>query len=120
MARHPDDDFTCSCSFHQHCLEGYCNNLSIAQRLNMGKKDLASIPDDHPIWSYLAFYLAQLCANLVLIVSIERIFIGGGIMQRKVLLPLIRQETFKLLNGYIDHPSVSAEGLEHFISIPTW
>lgn len=65
VIRHPDDHFQNSCSFHQHCLEGYCNNVSVAQRLGIDRREVKNVADDHPVWSYLAFYLAQLCANLV-------------------------------------------------------
>lgn len=57
----------------------------------------------------------------VLIVSVERIYIGGGIMQRRGLLQLVQTETMKLLNGYVGHPSVStSEGMEKYITEPTW
>lgn len=82
---------------------------------------MKDIPDDHPIWNYLAFYIAQLCANLVLIVSVEKISVGGGIMQRPLLIDLIRKETRNLLNGYIAHPSVNSDvGLQQFITKSTW
>eukprot|EP01031_Cornospumella_fuschlensis_P028310 gene28310-34182_t len=121
VVRHPNDIYNCSCSFHTHCLEGYCNNISIAQRLHMDRHQLADIPDDHEVWDFAAYYIAQLCVNLVLILSIERVFIGGGIMNRSGLLDKVRSQTVQLLNGYIDVPQITtADGIRQLIQQPTW
>lgn len=46
--------------------------------------------DDDIVWTECAYQIAQLCANLVLIASPERISIGGGVMNRASLYPKIR------------------------------
>ena len=48
-----------------------------------------------------AYYLAQMCQNLIVTVSPEKIILGGGVMQRESLFPLVRQETLRLLGGYV-------------------
>jgi fructokinase len=52
--------------------------------------------------------------------SLERIIIGGGVMNRELLYPLIRKHCAESLNGYIAHPDVSnAEGLQKIIVKPS-
>lgn len=64
---------------------------------------LKDLEDTHPVWSHAAFALANLCVSLILLNSIEKIVLGGGIVQRgEVLLRKVRQDTLMLLNGYID------------------
>jgi fructokinase len=39
---------------------------------------LEALPSDHEVWEYVVHYVAALCVNLVLLVSPERIVLGGG------------------------------------------
>ena len=64
-------------------------------------RDAGDLPDDHPTFRLEAHYLAQMCVNLILTVSPQRIVLGGGVMQREGLFPLVRQETLRLLGGYV-------------------
>jgi len=75
------------------------------------------LPDDHPVFEIEAYYLAQMCANLILTVSPERIILGGGVMQRTALLPMVRRETQKLLGGYVASPMVN-ERIDEYIVAP--
>jgi len=45
--------------------------------------------------------LAQAIMNYILILSPEKIILGGGIMKQRQLFPLIRQELANLLNDYV-------------------
>jgi hypothetical protein len=45
------------------------SNQSIAKRLNIDFTKLADIGDDEKVWKLIAFYLAQLCLNLTLLLS---------------------------------------------------
>jgi predicted NBD/HSP70 family sugar kinase len=43
-------------------------------------------------WPYAAaHYIAGLCATLVLVASPQRIVLGGGVLQRRCLLPKVRR-----------------------------
>ena len=64
-----------------------------------------------------AFYLAQMCHNAIMSFSPEKIILGGGVMHKEFLLPMIRRETLRLLGGYISSPAVDA-GLEDYIVSP--
>ena len=101
---HPDDPIPHGvCPYHDGCLEGFAAGPAIGKRVGGDARDL---PDDHPAFQMEAYYLAQMCANLILTVSPQRILLGGGVMQRKALYPLVRQETLRLLNGYVQSDAV--------------
>ena len=53
-----------------------------------------------------ADYLGQLCAQLVLTVSPQRIIMGGGVMSQQRLFPLVRQRMRHWLGGYIDRREI--------------
>ena len=96
---HPDDPLPRGvCPYHDGCLEGLAAGPALGARANGNAKEL---PDDHPLFSLEAHYLAQMCVNLILTVSPEKIILGGGVMQRASLFPMIRRETQRLLGGYV-------------------
>ena len=63
---------------------------------------LSTLPDSHPIWSHAANAIANLCVSLLLLNSIQKIVLGGGIMKRYALYSMIRQRVWTILNGYLD------------------
>ena len=65
---------------------------------------LAEIPDDHDIWNHAANAIANLCVTLLLTVSVEKIVLGGGVIQRHGLIKKIQDQTVALINGYIELP----------------
>ena len=65
--------------------------------------------DDDDVWNQVGYYLGVCCANLILTISAEKIILGGGVMNRELLYPIIRKHCFEALNGYIKHPSLSSE-----------
>lgn len=99
-----DADFKGVCPFHGDCMEGLCTNNSIAARKGITIEELPKLPDTDPVWPVIANYLAQSILNLTLILSPEKIVIGGGVMNRKILLNMIRKEFVKLLAKYVQHP----------------
>lgn len=72
--------------------------------MNCSIHDLHKISDDHPVWDMVAYYLATLCYNLILLLSIEKIVIGGGVLNRKILYKLIEKHLNQLCNGYVRIP----------------
>ena len=101
LKRHPDDSFPSICSFHEDCAEGLASGPAIAARLGSSLSDL---PRDHPFRAILADYLGQLCATLVLVVSPERIIIGGGVMNESGLHAEVERAALRWLNGYVEPP----------------
>eukprot|EP00419_Tripos_fusus_P002300 CAMPEP_0172689232 /NCGR_PEP_ID=MMETSP1074-20121228/22996_1 /TAXON_ID=2916 /ORGANISM="Ceratium fusus, Strain PA161109" /LENGTH=353 /DNA_ID=CAMNT_0013509003 /DNA_START=57 /DNA_END=1115 /DNA_ORIENTATION=- len=85
-------------------VEAMCNSSALAQRAGCSAEELARIPDDDPLWDTAAHYLGALCANMILLVSPERIVLSGGVLKRSILFDKVRSKTLEYLNGYIDVP----------------
>jgi len=92
------DPYRGCCPFHGDCLEGLASGPAIQERWGRPAPEL---PMDHPAWVLEAQYLAFGLANWVCTLSPKRIVLGGGVMQKEWLLPLIRTELVRLLNGYV-------------------
>jgi len=108
------DPFAGICPYHTDCLEGLANGPSIAKRWGIPAENL---PEHHPGWSLEADYLAQMCVNLTLIFSPQKIILGGGVSQHHGLLPMIRNKFREKLNNYIFSPLFN-ENLESYIVSP--
>lgn len=99
VRRHPADaDFAGICPFHADCLEGLACGPAIHARLGHPLNEAR--PADR-IWEIEADYLGQLCAQLVLNHSPQRILMGGGVMQQERLLVDIRARMRHWLGNYV-------------------
>lgn len=108
------DPFPGVCPFHGDCFEGLATGPSLAARWSQPGD---SLPDSHPAWDLEAGYIAAALVNTILTISPRRIVLGGGVMQRGHLFPLIRQKVKELLNGYVASP-VFAGDLGSYIVPP--
>jgi fructokinase len=75
------------------------------------------LPDDHPAWTLEAEYLALGILSLVLVASPERVIVGGGVMERPILMQTIRRRLPELLAGYLVTPLL-AEQIDSFLVSP--
>ena len=98
VRRHPDDSFEGCCSFHSDCLEGLASGPAIEKRT--GVKG-AELPQDHQVWKFVSYYLAQAICGSIYMLSPEKVVLGGGVLNREHLFPMIREDVKRLLNGYI-------------------
>jgi len=98
LTQYADDPFSGACPYHGGCLEGLASGPALAQRWQQNPKTL---PDGHAAWELQAHYLASMCVNLALMYSPQRIILGGGVMQRAHLFPMIRQAYLAQINGYL-------------------
>ncbi|HOY23742.1 MAG TPA: ROK family protein [Cellvibrio sp.] len=111
IAPHPlDTPKISSCPFHDCCVEGLASGAALNLRFAEG---VQWVKDDHVIWDIESHYLAVLCANLTQTYAPRKIVLGGGVMQREHLLPTIRKEFLRLVNGYA-HEHVVA-GVDDYI-----
>mmetsp|Transcript_19294 Transcript_19294/g.28543 ORF Transcript_19294/g.28543 Transcript_19294/m.28543 type:complete len:403 (+) Transcript_19294:15-1223(+) len=113
-----------------HTVEGIASSVALTERLEWTQRSngnennnhtndrsiLRTLPDDHEVWDHAANALANLCVTLLLTTSMERIVLGGGIMQRSGLLEKIQSQTRFLLNGYLELPAQMSEliGIPHY------
>ena len=99
LARHPQDPMVGSgCPFHENCMEGLAAGPSLEKRWGVKGAELA---DRMEVWEMEAWYIGQAITNYIMILSPERIICGGGVMHQPCLLPLIRKEVERQMNGYI-------------------
>lgn len=98
VRRHPDDKFAGICDYHGDCLEGLASGPAILARTGKRGNEL---PPDHEVWRFISYYIAQAICDYILIVSPQKIILGGGVMQQEFLFPMIRDEVRRLMNSYI-------------------
>ena len=65
------------CPHHGDCWEGLASAPALAARWGQAPDALS---DAHPAWELEADYLALGLANVVLVLSPERLVLGGGVM----------------------------------------
>lgn len=108
------DPFAGVCPAHGDCWEGLAAVPALTARWSRAPETL---PDDHPAWALEAHYLALGLANLVLTLSPERLVLGGGVLARASLYPLVRAEISRLLAGYLASPALG-DGLGRYLVPP--
>ena len=109
------DPYPGGCPYHGDCFEGLASGPAIQARWGAVAMTL---PPEHPAWALEAQYVAYGLNNLTVTLSPQRILLGGGVMQQAQIFPMIRKELAQLLNGYVQHPSLTGPGLERFIQPP--
>jgi fructokinase len=109
-----DARFAGICPFHRDCLEGLASGPAIVARSGAELQNLAAA---HPQWQLEADYLGQLCAQLVLTLSPQRIVMGGGVMSQLQLLPLIQRRMLHWLGGYVDRREI-LEATDRYVVAP--
>lgn len=110
LKRRADDMYPGVTTLHPWSVEAQCSAGALAQRAASTPENLKDLPDDSEVWADAAWMLGSLCATLCALVSVERIVLSGGVMQRLSLFPKVREATRKILQGYIQHPKVLEDG----------
>jgi fructokinase len=108
------DPYPGHCPYHGDCLEGMAAGPAIEER--WGKKGQQLDPD-HPAWELEASYLAQALHSLTVVLSPQRIIMGGGVMDVPGLIEKVRAKTVAYLNGYVRHPAITVQ-IESYIVPP--
>jgi fructokinase len=102
------DPFPGVCPYHGDCWEGLASGRAIEARWGGPAVELA----DTAAWELEARYLALGLVCVISVLSPERIVLGGGVMNKPGLLPLVEGEMTALLNDYLDAaPPISLPGL---------
>lgn len=110
LVPHPEDTYKGHCPAHGTCLEGMASGPAIEERWGKPGKELAGVPK---VWEMESWYIAQALMNYILILSPQRIILGGGVMHQQSLFPLIRVRVKELLNGYL--VTKELEDIDHYI-----
>jgi fructokinase len=96
------DPFEGACPYHGDCLEGLASGEAMRRRWGRAAEEL----DDPAAWELEADYLALGLADVVCVLSPERIVVGGGVAKRPGLLDLVRARLAEVLAGYLEAPAV--------------
>lgn len=114
LSKNPSDSYRGKCPYHSCCLEGLAAGPAIEERYGKKAIELRDVPE---VWELEAEYIAKALVNYILILSPQRIVLGGGVMHQEQLFPLIRKKTAEFLNGYIHTKEI--EDLDHYIVPPS-
>lgn len=114
IKRHKDDKFEGRCPFHKDCLEGMAAGPAIEDRWGKKGFELAEVDE---VWDMESYYLAQALVNYILILSPQKIIMGGGVMKQKQLFPKIRKYVQETLNEYVQKKEI-LEDIENYIVYP--
>ena len=115
LARHPQDPMERGvCPYHELCMEGLASGPSIQARWGKPGAELADRPE---VWELEAYYLAQAICSYIMILSPERIVIGGGVAHQEQMMPLIRKEVLRQMGGYI--AAKGMQDLDNYIVLPS-
>ncbi len=92
------DPYPGRCPFHNNCLEGMASGPAIGERWG---KPAAELMDKQEVWELESDYIAQALMSYILILSPQRIILGGGVMHQEQMFDLVRAKVKEKLNGYI-------------------
>lgn len=109
VRRHPDDKYEGRCPYHKDCFEGMASGPAMEERW----KESAKTIEDKKAWDMEGYYIAQALSMYILTLAPERIILGGGVMHREELFPIVRKYVKELINGYVITPQMN--DLEHYI-----
>ncbi len=108
------DPFEGTCPFHRDCWEGLAAGPALEGRWGQPGE---ALPDDHPAWQLEAHYLGLGLMSIIFILSPQRIVLGGGVMERAFLFPMVWSEVQDLLSGYVQVPAIT-EDIDSYIVPP--
>lgn len=114
IRKNPQDKYQGKCPYHKTCFEGLAAGPAIEERY--GKSPLELI-NEKEVWELEADYIAQALMNYILILSPERIILGGGVMHQEQLFPIIRKKTAEYMAGYLKTEQL--ENMESYIVPPS-
>lgn len=99
IAKSKNDKGVSVCPYHDSCFEGLAAGPSIEKRWGKSAKELVG---NNEVWELEAEYIAKGLVNTILMLSPQRIILGGGVMHQEQLFPLIRNKVKEIINGYYD------------------
>lgn len=114
MPVRPDDTYAGKCPYHGTCLEGMAAGPAIEARWGAPAKELADRPE---VWDLEAYYLAHALTSYIMILSPQKIIMGGGVMHQTQLMDKVRAYVKEMVNGYL--VTKELEDLENYIVLPS-
>lgn len=120
LPRVAGDSFAGVCTRHGHCWEGTCSGAAIIARTG---KHAFELQRDDPMWDVVIQLIGTALANLVCVLSPERIIVGGSVRKggqlgEQEFFAKCRRATQAILGGYIVSPMIQ-EQIEQYIVPPS-
>lgn len=112
VPRHPEDSFAGNCPYHGDCLEGLAAGPAIAERWGRPAEDLGGNKD--VALALEAHYLGVAMATFALVISPQRIILGGGVLGIPGLLEATIRAMEESLGGYV--PPIAQEPAEYLVA----
>lgn len=97
LQRRHNDAAPSACRFHHNCAEGLAGGPAIMARFG---QSLSHFSPDSLELALVAHYLGELCANLVLAISPQRILLGGGVGKTPGLIAATHSALLTRLGAY--------------------
>lgn len=110
ISKNPHDMGKSVCPFHDSCMEGLASGPSIQARWG---KQAAELVDNRVVWELESEYIAKGLVNMILILSPQKIILGGGVMHQEQLFPMIRRKVVEYINSYYETKELS--DMENYI-----
>lgn len=110
ISKNPHDMGKSVCPFHDSCMEGLASGPSIQARWG---KQAAELVDNRVVWELESEYIAKGLVNMILILSPQKIILGGGVMHQEQLFPMIRRKVVEYINSYYETKELS--DIENYI-----
>lgn len=107
------DPFPGICPYHGNCFEGLASGPALNDRWG---PNFADLPKNHVAWMLESEYISYALVAYICIFAPQQIILGGGVMQQKQLLPLIKLKVKELLNNYLSNSALY--NLDKFIVPP--
>ena len=116
LRRAPGDAFAGACRFHGDCAEGLLSGPALAARFG---RHPAHVAPGSPEWAPVAHDLAELLGMLVVMLSPQRVIVGGGVANKQPhLLPAALARLPDILGGYLR--DCTPDRLARMIVPPQW
>jgi fructokinase len=97
LQRLPGDAAPSTCAFHDNCAEGLAAGPAVMARFG---KSLDHFAPADPEFLMIADYLGQLCSQIVLLLSPQRIVLGGGVCGAPGLVAAVQGAMVRKLGRY--------------------
>jgi fructokinase len=102
VARYPGDTFAGNCPFHKDCLEGLAAGPALLKRYNVEKPE--EIWKQEGSMDLESHYIAEAITDLTMLLSLQRVILGGGVCDTPGLMDRIREKTAEKLGDYLPRP----------------
>lgn len=115
VRRHSDDDYPGSCPFHGDCVEGLASGTALRGRFGRPGHELTGADLDLAR-TLVGHYLAQLVVAVTLLLTPQRVVLGGGVPAMDGLRDEVRRRTVDLLAGAVPHPRLAGGATDYVVA----